>query len=652
LSGGQAEIDLSGTWLDVTGNVAFSGFNSVRLAADRDMTFTDAVYGSQYAGLLSVSGDLTLQAARLYPTTLSNFTIDTTNAAAPYGKVTVLPSGLSTSGPIYSAGGSLTIKAAGGYRNGVEYGGIDQEGYIAAPMGSISLQSPNGRVYLGSGSTTTTKGDAAAAYGSIESGYNQSDLGVDAWVVSQHTGSAGATLVQGAPAGSISLKATNGEVIVRDGAFIDVSGGGTVFASLFVPSYSGTNNPLTGSYVVIPGNSVTLPGSAVYLAGVKGLPAGTYSLLPALDTNGNPTPYVYLPGAMVVTNLGTTIARSTQALTSDGYPIVAGYATTMGTTISSPLYQAYEVRPASVVLAQGNFETQSAVAGNAGSVTIAGNTTILGGAILASALSGYRGGSIVVSGTNSMVVESTSSLPSDFAFSTPVPASLSNTMTIASSALSYKGFQTIGLGVSDLTGSGASVAASTVEVKPCVVLQAENIIAGARTSITLDTGAQVLAIAAPGDTGQVTFISPGVLSVGANAVVHASDAVNLQIASLSLDPAATLKADHSFLNLTGTTITLTGGNEVSTSGLPGLFLTTAQWNSLAGSFDDISLIAVDLSVPSSPRSGTLVFNGLSGADSLAAIRDTLTIDAGLVTTRVNSVDTGSAVTLAAQTIAL
>ena len=65
---------------------------------------------------------------------------------------------------------------------------------------------------------------------------------------------------------------------------------------------------------------------------------------------------------------------------------------------------------------------------------------------------------------------------------------------------------------------------------PGVTLQAENIILGAKVSITLDAGAQVLALALPGDTGQATFISPGTLTIGANAVVHASNAVNLQTA--------------------------------------------------------------------------------------------------------------------------
>ena len=82
---------------------------------------------------------------------------------------------------------------------------------------------------------------------------------------------------------------------MSDGAVVDVSGGGSVFASRFVPSYSGSNNPLSGSYVILPDNSVVLPGNGVYLAGMNGLPAGVYSLLPAVDANGNATAYAFCP---------------------------------------------------------------------------------------------------------------------------------------------------------------------------------------------------------------------------------------------------------------------------------------------------------------------------------------------------------------------
>jgi hypothetical protein len=634
LSGGQAAIDLSGTWLDVAGNVGFSGFNNVRLTAAQDMTLTDKLVGSAYVGALAASGDLTLQAARIYPTTLSNFTIDTTSAPAPYGKVTILPSGASGSGPIYSAGGSLAIRAGGP--------GIDQEGYLAAPLGSISLQATGtgSRVYLADGSVTTAAGsDVPVAYGIIQLATDAQTLGDNIWAIPNQAkplATVPFTQVTGAPTKSISLKAPNGDVIVSGGATIDVSGGGSVFASRFVPSYSGSNNPLSGSYVVLPDNSVVLPGNGVYLAGMNGLPVGAYSLLPATDAEGNLTAYVYMPGAMIVTNLGASASTNNNAVTPDGYPIIAGYGRTMGTTLrSSTQLQNYEVRPVSAVLAQGDFETQSATAGAAGSVTITGNTTILNGTVQASALPGYSGGSIALSGQKIAVQSSIVALPTDFGFSTPVPSDLAGTLNIAAPSLSGQGFQTIGLGVSDLSGSTTSVAASKVEIMPGVTLQAANVILGASSAISLDAGAQVLALALPGDTGVASFISPsGTLSIGANTVVRASNSVSLQTQNTVIDPTAILKAGDSSLNLRGSAITISP----SPSSGPGLFLTTGQWNSLAASFDNITLTSLS----------DLVFEGSFASGVLSPVADSLTLDAGRI------VDTiaDSSVFLSARTIAL
>ena len=654
---GSAAITLAGTWLDVSGAVLFSGFRNVTLEAARDIRLADLqyMYSSQdyeWHGLLATAGDVTLQAARVYPTTLSGFTIDTTGAPAPYGKVTILPSGMSAAGPIYSAGGSLTINAAGGYRNGVPYGGIDQEGYLAAPMGNITMNAANGRVYLAPGSVTTTRGSVTAAnedlpvlYGTADAGLGDNVWGITDKTLAQKTNSVAYAAVTGVPGKSVSVNGA--EVIVASGATLDVSGGGSVFTYQFLPSYSGTNNPLTAAntYVILPDNSVVLPGNGVYLSGIQGLRAGTYSLLPAQ--------YAFLPGAMVITDLATTLATSKATLTKDGYPIVGGYATTMGTGIRSPQLEAYEVRPASVVLAQGDFEQQTYQAGAAGSVTLAGTTTILNGAIQASSAPGFPGGSIALSGTgtNLTVQASTIPLPPGFGFGTPIAGNpdpniggLAGTLNIAAPSLSGKGFQTIGLGVSDLSGSAKSATASTVDIGPGVVLQAENIILGAtstangRNAITLEPGAQVLAIALPGDTGQATFISPGTLSIGANAVVHASNGVNLQTANTVFDPTATLKADHSFLNLQNSAITLYDPAVTSRPSGSGLFLTVGQWNNFSAAFDNITLTSLS----------DLVFDGSFAPGALGAVANVLTIDAGRI---MDSVANGS-VFLAAQTIGL
>lgn len=86
------------------------------------------------------------------------------------------------------------------------------------------------------------------------------------------------------------ISATGNEVIVRDGAALDLSGGGTLYGYLFQPGLEGSSDPLgkAGRYVILPDNSVSLPGDRVYLEGSDLLAAGYYTLLPVQ--------YAFLPG--------------------------------------------------------------------------------------------------------------------------------------------------------------------------------------------------------------------------------------------------------------------------------------------------------------------------------------------------------------------
>jgi hypothetical protein len=110
--------------------------------------------------------------------------------------------------------------------------------------------------------------------------------------------------------------ALNGSAInLQNGAKIDLSGGGDLYAYEFISGPGGSNDVLdpsssgyaAGSYAVIPGVSNILTpydplefsaaglqvGQSVYLSGGNGLAAGTYTLLPAH--------YALLPGAYLVT---------------------------------------------------------------------------------------------------------------------------------------------------------------------------------------------------------------------------------------------------------------------------------------------------------------------------------------------------------------
>ncbi len=155
-SGGSASLSLVATAgsIDVTGSISLSGFQSVNLSAAHDITLSDFVNGTNWEGqMLTSANTLTLQAERIYPTTLSSFTIDDSG-----GTVKVEGNGYNSL-PIYSAGGSLTIDA-----HDIEVLG----GYLAAPMGQIilSADTTSGSVTLSSGSIVSTAG-----FGSVEVDY-------------------------------------------------------------------------------------------------------------------------------------------------------------------------------------------------------------------------------------------------------------------------------------------------------------------------------------------------------------------------------------------------------------------------------------------------------------------------------------------------
>ena len=345
---------------------------------------------------------------------------------------------------------------------------------------------------------------------------------------------------------------------MKTGSTVNISGsgGGSIFAYQFLSGIQGSADPFTipGRYVIVPSADYSVPaseaaaaglqvGQAVYLQGVKGakgakgvkgLPAGTYTVLPEQ--------YAYLPGAMVITATGANVTPGTREVSANGFPITAGYFTTTGTSIRPSLMQAFEVQPASYIFTQGTFNTTSFVAGNGGSVAINGKTTVLDGNILPSALPGYTGGSISLSGTNAFIQASTVPLPSDFNFGTPVSVvqGIEGTLQVAATSLSEKGFQEINIGNS---------ATNSITMEAGAVLNAASVVLTAQSNIWLQSGAQIIAVDSTG-TGSASLITPtGTLTMDQNSLVHASDLVNMTIGHLNYQGG--LQIDHGTLNLTG-----------------------------------------------------------------------------------------------------
>ncbi len=492
----SGKISLLGGYLDVQGSILLKGFSEVNLQAKHDLTFADRTYtgsgnNTVWDGALgTTAANLILQAGRIYPATASNFTITTP------GKATILP-GVKDSSPIYSAGGNLTIAAARG---------IDHNGFLAAPQGNITLDGgASGRVDLSGDSIITTAGFAPVAYGIYDS-----SKWWDKYVDSTNKG----TEVTAAPSKSITLKGK--EVVVRDGAVQDLSGGGSVYANYWQPGISGTYNPLTikGRYVILPDGSATRPGDSVYLQGIPslGLKAGVYSILPI--------EYAFVPGALVIQDTGMQLLAGQQTISKEKYPVVGGYMTVRDTSVSSQLFKGFSVRRAVDVLKEGDFSGKSFTSGNAGNLTLnALGGAYFGGILKINPLDSYKTGIASFSARNVDVVNSVARPD----FSQP----LSDTLQLAGNWLSNLPVSELRLGDKDITAD--------VTVQNGVSLKAKSITLSAGNNLTLKDGAQVEAIGSDASDYASIATPGGSFTMERNSTLKAISGIKLDLKSARLD---------------------------------------------------------------------------------------------------------------------
>ncbi|MGJ7530372.1 filamentous haemagglutinin family protein [Variovorax sp. GB1P17] len=290
-------------------------FDDMRLASQGDIRFHDG-------GGLYVPGNLTLAAAQIYPASNDSGTVlvgrystvspefGTIRAAFdPQRTLTIERIGDALPGMPQSAFGRLTLAA----------GKVVQAGVLRAPLGSITLGTAAGSGYTGlvelmPGSVTSVSAAGLRMpYGGTSDGLNYVFNGQD--VVYQGVG------------WEPSLNFVGHAVDVHAGAVLDLSGGGELTGTAFLPGRGGSvdarMNPLMqrsadGRAFVLPGLATNpvyaiVPGmQAAYApvngekgasnaavgrqitvgAGVPGLPAGTYTLLPST--------YALMPGAFRV----------------------------------------------------------------------------------------------------------------------------------------------------------------------------------------------------------------------------------------------------------------------------------------------------------------------------------------------------------------
>jgi filamentous hemagglutinin family protein len=334
---GYGSLNLTANVMELNGYIAFQGVSQVILASSGDLQLIgSAQQNNTFMGGLSIAGDLTLLATRIYPTTLTSFSISA--ASGPENTIRIESSGASPGTPL-SAGGSLTLTADD----------IEQSGTLLAPFGSITLQARNA-LNLNGGLISVSGDGTTIPFGRVDNGTD--------WDYA-FFGQLNPTTITSIPQRSISLQSLN--VTIGSTATLDVSGGGDLYAYSFTPGTGGTQDFLSGSvtpglYAILPSltASVAAPydpmlwadsglkaGQSIYLSGGGGLAAGTYLLLPAR--------YGLLPGAYFISSDSgfANLQPGMIATASDGSPVVAGRMMFGNTGIGATLYSGYDVRPGS-----------------------------------------------------------------------------------------------------------------------------------------------------------------------------------------------------------------------------------------------------------------------------------------------------------------
>jgi filamentous hemagglutinin len=313
---GSGELSLNANQIYIDGLVATSGVNRTNLYAMRDIhgqgdtSSVETAKPASDSGL-TTQGELNLVARQVYPDSGSKLTF---KAEGTNSLINVRSSGLAAAN-VLSGGGILTLQADH----------IQQDGILKAPFGQIHLLG-NQSVTLGAGSLTTVSG----------SGLN---------VPFGMTSSAGevfnpnAGLTRNLVEKDILIKAP--DVKQNDGATLDLSGGGELFAYEWVSGgVGGTRDILAqpDTYALIPtmkgeyaptdrvynsnlaGVGV---GQTIYITGVAGIPSGTYTLLPGR--------YALVPGAFVVQRSDLSLPRGQTSAMQDGSMLTTGYMADLNT---------------------------------------------------------------------------------------------------------------------------------------------------------------------------------------------------------------------------------------------------------------------------------------------------------------------------------
>ena len=375
---GSGRLDVAAGAVDLYGSFTVNGSSLIRIASDSDIRLigraltigsTDGgQQSSRQVGRLNTAANIELDAAQVYPTTRSDFTIavqgQPNSTPLAGGTISVASNG-ALPGSVYSAGGKLTLQADT----------ILQAGRLLAPLGEIDLRADS-VLDLAAGSLTSVSAHGLTVpYGSTVSGilWRYVDGGVTPPTTLNAVSDAGKRITLSAPT-----------IEVQAGSTVDLSGGGNVQSVEFVPG-SGGDADITraaNTYAVIPSAKLQVspydrdtqspidPGLGFSLAsgrdaalydsiriGAGGvLPAGEYTLLPAR--------YALLPGAFLVELQTGASYRNLQAGQTtrlpNGQAVLAGFRSARGTTVVEAQSVGVVVRPGAAALLSSDYNLNGA----------------------------------------------------------------------------------------------------------------------------------------------------------------------------------------------------------------------------------------------------------------------------------------------------
>jgi filamentous hemagglutinin family protein len=542
----DGNLNVSAQWIDIgTPYVTSSGTLSLVNVENATFTSTGAIRligyalgdGNNYTGGLFAPGNLTLQAAEIYPASGTSFVLMSTGTAEGTNTLTINQTG-AASQPL-SAGGTLILDAANINQNGTVWAPFGQvvvgltsstvtdlESANSNLSGLLTAYVPTQNVTLGAGSLTSVSGAGSL----VPYGYTVDGL---TWYVGNTTFASNTNLYSGtmltaSPTKAITLSGAN--VSTASGAVLDLSGGGDIYATEFVSGTGGTTNVLAGStvYALVPASSAKVApydptfafsnanagavynssllnataGSAVYIAGGNGIAAGYYTLMPGM--------YATLPGSYRVTVASSSVktAAAQSYTTEDGSLYITGSFANAITGARSSQTVLFQLQSNSVWTKYSNITITS------GTSFVSNLATLAGTAVPRLPIDG---GTLTFAATNTLSLESTNNF---------------------------------GAGISSLA-PGMAGFAGQVDITAANIL----ILASDRTASAADAGYLVL------DAGQISNLGALTVIIGGTSTIDGSG--NLALTAIAKNLEVETDAAHPLSAPQLILLTQAGGGRIS-----------------------------------------------------------------------------------------